>query len=204
LAGARYVIGDANLRKILAITIVFNIWGFPFTSMIPVLGREQLGLSPFLVGVLSSQEGLGAFLGALLVAMVARPANYFRVYLGGTTTYLAMIFYLSILTYVAGGPHHSFYIVCVSLVVTGVAGACFGAMQSTLTFLSAAPEFRSRVLGVLTLCIGSGPIGFFNIGWMADLWGAPVAMFISSLEGLSALFLLWLYAPAEKADAAPN
>jgi MFS family permease len=204
LAGARYVLGDANLRRILAITIVFNIWGFPFTSMIPVLGREQLGLDPFFVGVLSSLEGMGAFIGALLVAMIARPANYFMVYLGGTITYLSMIFYLSILTYVAGGPHHSFLIVSASLIVTGVAGACFAAMQSTLTYLSAAPEFRSRVLGVLTLCIGSGPIGFFNIGWMADLWGAPTAMFISSLEGLSALVLLWLYAPGAGKEETPN
>jgi len=193
-AGVRYVMGDANLRRILLITIAFNVWGFPFTSMIPVLGRDHLGLDPFMVGVLSSLEGLGAFVGALLVATVARPANYFQVYQWGTTIYISMIFYLSILSYVAGGPHHSFFIVSICLTVTGVAGACFSAMQSTLTYLGASPEYRSRVLGVLTLCIGSGPIGFFNVGWMADLWGAPTALFIMALEGLFALFLLWLFA----------
>jgi hypothetical protein len=82
--------------------------------------------------------------------------------------------------------------------MTGIAGASFAAMQSTLTYLGASPEYRSRVLGVLTLCIGSGPIGFLNVGWMADIWGAPTALFVMSLEGLFALLLLWLYTTDEK------
>jgi MFS family permease len=197
-AGIRYVRGDRNLRRILAITIAFNIFGFPFTSMIPVLGRDNLGLDAFMVGVLSSLEGLGAFAGALLVAWMARPANYFKLYLWGTITYISLIFYLSVLSYVAGGPYHSLVVVSIVLMMTGIAGASFAAMQSTLTYLGASPEYRSRVLGVLTLCIGSGPIGFLNVGWMADIWGAPTALFVMSLEGLFALLLLWLYTTDEK------
>ena len=196
-AGIRYVHGDSNLRRILAITIAFNVFGFPFTSMIPVLGREHLGLDAFMVGVLSSLEGLGAFAGALLVAWVARPANYFQLYLWGTFTYISLIFYLGILSYVFGGPYHSLIVASLVLMMTGIAGACFAAMQSTLTYLGASPEYRSRVLGVLTLCIGSGPIGFFNVGWMADIWGAPTALLVMSLEGLFVLLLLWLYAADE-------
>ncbi len=196
-AGVRYVRGDRALRRILAITIAFNVFGFPFTSMIPVLGRDHLGLDAFMVGVLSSLEGMGAFVGALLVAWMARPANYFQIYLWGTISYISLIFYLSILSFVAGGPYHSLVVVSIVLMMTGIAGACFAAMQSTLTYLGASPEYRSRVLGVLTLCIGTGPIGFFNIGWMANIWGAPTALFVSSLEGLFVLLLLWLYAADE-------
>ena len=196
-AGIRYVRGDRKLRRILAITVAFNVFGFPFTSMIPVLGRENLGLDAFMVGVLSSLEGLGAFAGALFVAWLARPTNYFQLYLWGTVSYISLIFYLSILSYVAGGPYHSLFVVSIVLMMTGIAGACFAAMQSTLTYLGASPEYRSRVLGVLTLCIGSGPIGFLNVGWMADLWGAPTALFVMSLEGLFVLLLLWLYARDE-------
>ena len=106
-AGVRYVAGDRNLRRILVITIAFNVFGFPFTSMIPVLGRDHLGLDPFMVGVLSSLEGFGAFAGALLVAWAARPTNYFQLYLWGTVTYIFLVFYLSILSYIVGGPYHS-------------------------------------------------------------------------------------------------
>ena len=193
LAGVRYVAGDRKLRRILVITIAFNVFGFPFTSMIPVLGRDHLGLDPFMVGVLSSLEGFGAFAGALLVAWVARPTNYFLIYLWGTITYIFLVFYLSILSHVVGGPYHSLIAASITLTLIGVGGACFAAMQSTLTYLGASPEYRSRVLGVLTLCIGSGPIGFFNVGWMANIWGAPTALFVMSLEGLFVLLLYWLY-----------
>ena len=197
-AGVRYVASDRNLRRILVITIAFNVFGFPFTAMIPVLGRDNLGLDPFMVGVMSSVEGFGAFAGALLVAWMARPTNYFQLYLWGTISYIFLVFYLSILSYVVGGPHHSFVIASVTLTMIGVAGASFAAMQSTLTYLGASPEYRSRVLGVLTLCIGSGPIGFFNVGWMANIWGAPTALFVMSLEGLFVLVVYWVYSTDPK------
>ncbi|MCH9673502.1 MAG: MFS transporter [Gammaproteobacteria bacterium] len=201
VAGLRFVRGDKRLRRIFAVTIVFNIWGFPFTSMVPVFGKDRLGLDPFYVGLLSSMEGFGAFIGALMVAVFATPALFFRIYVGGTMLYLGMIGYLSVLAFVAGGPLHSYLAASVSLVVIGTAGACFAAMQSTLTYLSAPPELRSRVLGVLTLCIGTGPIGFFNVGWMAELYGVSAALAIISIEGLVVLAALWAYGADVRIDA---
>jgi len=193
LAGIRFVSSDANLRRIFAVTIIFNLFGFPFTSMVPVLGRAQLDLSAVLVGLLSSMEGLGAFLGATMVAIFARPAYFQLIYVGGTTAYLCMLGYLSVLTFVAGGPLHSFLATSATLVVIGTCSACFAAMQSTLTYLGAPPALRSRVLGVLTLCIGTGPLGFFNIGIMAEAFGVPTALGVSALEGLLVLGVLWAF-----------
>lgn len=193
IAGVRFALGNWELRRVLAVTMVFNIFGFPFTAMIPILGREQLGLQPFLVGFLSSLEGFGAFVGALVVAMVAKPANYGRIFILGSILYMAMILYLSILAYVSGGPYHSFFAAALTLTVIGISGAGFAAMQSTLTYMNSGPEYRSRVLGVLALCIGTGPLGFLNVGWMAENYGLPMALSIMSLEGLFLLLVLWIY-----------
>ena len=46
-------------------------------------------------------------------------------------------------------------------------------MQATLVYLAAPVDMRSRILGVLSVCIGTGPIGFVWLGWLADLIGAP-------------------------------
>ena len=191
--GARLVMANRQLRRIFAVTIVFNLWGFPFTSMIPVIGRDTLDLTPFLVGVLSSMEGLGALVGALLVAALARPDYFFRIYLSGTVLYLFTIGYLGLLTFIAGGPYHSFVASGMALWVAGLASACFAAMQGTLTYLAAPPAYRSRVLGVLTLCIGTGPLGFLNVGWMAESFGVATALLITSAEGLVALLILWAW-----------
>lgn len=199
-AGARYAAGDAHLRRILSITIVFNIFGFPFTSMVPVLGRVQLSLDVFWVGVISSIEGLGAFLGALFVAVVARPWNFMPIYWWGTLIYISSVALLAVFGHFAEPSGDDFFRVSVTLVIIGMAGACFAAMQSTLTYLGTPALYRSRVLGILTLCIGAGPIGFLNVGWMADLWDAPTALFIMAVEGLIALYLLHQILPAAEPE----
>ena len=81
------------------------------------------------------------------------------------------------------------------LFVTGLGGAAFSSMQSTLVFLTASPEVRSRMMGVLSVCIGTGPIGFAHLGLLADWLGAPTAVTIIALEGLVALVVAGLVWP---------
>ncbi|MGZ0187756.1 MAG: MFS transporter [Alphaproteobacteria bacterium] len=199
-AGIRYVRGDMHLRRILGITVIFNVFGFPFTAMIPVIGKVHLAQDPFWTGIVSSLEGMGALIGAILVAMIARPRNYYPLYLRGTIGYISAIYVLAISLFFIDAAPEAFGLVAVILVIAGICGAWFAAMQSTLTYLGAAPEYRSRVLGVLTLCIGAAPFGFFNIGWMASLWGAPTALFIMASEGMIMLLLLRLTTPIGRPD----
>ena len=190
VSGVRFVAGDARLRWVLAVTVVYNIWGFPFTSMIPVIGAGRLGLDSAMTGLLSSTEGLGAFIGAMAIAFAARPGAFVPLYLWGTVVYLALVGCLGAVSLVAAGPVASFLVAAGVLLAIGLAGACFSAMQSTLSYLNARPEYRSRVLGVLTLCIGTGPIGFLHVGWLAETFGAPAALMITGSEGLLALLAL--------------
>lgn len=192
-AGVRFALGDWELRRVLGVTIVFNIFGFPLTAMIPILGRDQLGLTPALVGFLSSLEGAGAFAGGMALAVLARPANYGRVFVGGVLLHLSLVFYLSILSAVSGGPNHSFIAASLTLVTIGIAMSGFAAMQSTLTYFHTPAEYRSRVLGVVALCIGTGPLGFLNVGWLAENHGVATALAIMSLEGLFGMLLLWYW-----------
>ncbi len=187
LGGVRLVSRDKWLKLVLSVTIVFNVFGFAFTSMIPVLGSRQLKLDPFWVGVLSSLEGLGAFLGAIMVALIARPEIHFKIYFRGVAVYLALVGVLAVTVINISSVSLPFIACGVVLLGIGIAGACFSAMQSTLSYLAAPPAFRSRVLGVLTLCIGTAPIGFFCIGWVAEELSAPTALCLTSVFGLAAL-----------------
>ncbi|MDE0389176.1 MAG: MFS transporter, partial [Rhodospirillales bacterium] len=40
--GFRFLAREPEVRRILYVTVIFNIWGFPFVSMIPVIGTENL------------------------------------------------------------------------------------------------------------------------------------------------------------------
>ena len=65
--------------------------------------------------------------------------------------------------------------------------AAFAAMQSTLTMLSAPDASRHRMMGLLSVFIGTGPIGFAHLGLLAAWLGAAPACTIVALEGLVAL-----------------
>jgi MFS family permease len=181
--GLAVVRRDGRLVGTLVVTVIYNLFGWPFTSMVPVIGHDQLQLDTAGVGILASLDGVGAFCGSLFVAFLVGPALYGRVYVGGMAAYLAMlpVFALVADARIAGG----------ALLMTGLGGAAFSIMQATLVYTSAPPEMRSRMLGVLSVCIGTGPIGFVGLGLMADAVGAPTATAASGAAGLLALMATW-------------
>jgi hypothetical protein len=129
--------------------------------------------------LLASLDGIGAFCGAMLAAIFLRPSWYGRVYVGGVTLYLVMLSVFGIVpipTIAAG-----------ALLLTGLGGAGFSIMQATLVYLAAPPDMRSRLLGVLSLCIGVGPVGFVGLGVLADAIGAPWAIATTGITGLIVL-----------------
>lgn len=177
-----YAAGDRDIRSVLLITVVFNVWGFPFLSMIPVIGGGELGLSANWVGVLVALEGAGAFIGALLVAMNVRTGQFRRLYFGGSVLHLSFVFVLGWM-----GDALPFGIV---IFVIGLVAAGFTTMQSTLIFTIARPEMRGRLFGLVVACIGTGLIGNANIGLMGELFGGSAAIRIVAAEGLVPLLII--------------
>lgn len=185
--GLAYAASDRRVVGVLIVTVIFNVWVFPYTAMIAVIGRDDLDLDPFNVGLLASMEGVGAFIGAMGVAFLGRATAHGRIYFYGAAAAGAglILFALSPWPLLSG----------MILVATGIGAGCFATMQSTLMLLLAPPEVRSRLMGVLSVCIGLGPLGFAHLGLMADWLGAVPAVTIMGLEGLAALALAWLFWP---------
>ena len=173
---------NRRLPAILAVTVVFNIFGWPFTSMIPVIGRDQLALGPEGVGLLTSIDGVGAFAGALVLAWRLAPRFHAAGYVGGVALYQAALIAFALAPGVVPAS--------VALLLTGLAGGAFATLQATLVYLAAPIEMRSRIMGVLSVCIGTGPIGFLWLGWLADRIGAPEATAITGALGLVLLLAL--------------
>jgi predicted MFS family arabinose efflux permease len=181
LDGVRYLVRNRTLTGILVVTVIFNVFGFPFLSMVPVIGREQLDLSASAIGLLASLEGVGVLAGALALILWLRERQYRRVYFFGV-----------VLFEVGGvlfGQAAGLALSAAALLLAGLAGAAFSVMQSTLVMLCAEPAARTRMMGVLSVCIGTGPAGFLHLGWLAEQVGASAAVTIMGIEGLLALWL---------------
>jgi MFS family permease len=184
--GFAIVLADRRLAAAMVVTIIYNLFGWPFTSMIPVIGRDQLSLGPQGVGLLASIDGVGAFAGALCLAWWLTPRWHARAYVGGVFLYLIGVIVFAL------APHT--VTASLALLLTGLAGAAFATLQATIVYLAAPPDMRSRILGVLAVCIGTGPIGFLWLGWLAHYIGAPHATALTGAMGLLALaatYRLW-------------
>jgi MFS family permease len=181
IAGLVLVRRDGRLAAILVITVIYNVFGWPFTCMVPVIGQGSLGLGAAGVGLLASAGGVGSFFGAVAIALLVRPPFFARLYLGAVIVYLLLVplFALAPLPFLAGAV----------LLLTGLANAGFSVMQATLVFLAAPAELRSCVFGVLSVGIGIGLIGFLHVGLLAGAIGAPSAIVATGIEGLLALGL---------------
>ena len=185
--GLRYVRADRAIVGTLAITVIMNLWVFPFAAMVPVIGEAELGLSAFPIGILMSAEGTGAFIGALLIANLARPAWFRRIYLSGSFLVGSMVVVFAL------SPWYGLSLAL--LFIAGLGAAGFSAMQTTMMFLQAPPEMRGRVMGVVSVCIGAGPLGVLHIGLLATWFDASTAVLIVAIEGLAALALARAYWP---------
>ncbi len=174
--GIKHIIGDSVLLVTIIITITMNLFAFPYQQMVPVLGAEKLMIDPVLVGALISVEGLGATLGALTIAAAAQPRHFTRIYTYASLSFLVVIGAFALVPY--------YWLAIPLLFIGGFGMSGFGTMQSIIVVSSTRPEMRGRVLGVLAVAIGSGPIGALHIGWLATQIGTDTAVLAIAITGL--------------------
>ena len=173
--GLRYVSANRLLIGALGVTIVFNL-AFPaYNSLLPVIGKDILEADAFRVGILGSIEGVGAVIGSLWIAQSSREIHFNQIYYFGTgwcllcaSAFAFSEIYLASLLAIFG---------------VGFGFAAFATMQTAILIRVAAPEMRGRVLGVLSFCIGLGPLTAVQVGPLVNAVGPQNALLIVLLEG---------------------
>lgn len=175
--GIRYALATPLLWGMLYVTIVMNALAFPLQQFIPDIGANNLGVGATLVGLLVAGEGIGQMIGAGAMALTRNLERHGLVFVLGSIVVLLMAI-LFVWT--------PWYVVAFAvLIVGGVGQSGFGTMQSTITMLSAPPEMRGRMVGLMSVCIGIGtPLGGLAIGVLAEVFGTPWAITANAALGL--------------------
>ncbi len=174
--GLSYMWRSPQVKLVLAITLVISATGFNFRVLLPVLASHTLHAGAAVFGVLFACFGVGALLGALASAALAR-ASWKALVLGAAGFSGAMLVL---------APVRSSAIAAVLLLVIGFCFSTWSANSQSILQLTAPDRLRGRVLGLYLFAFaGFSPVGGLLAGWLADVGGTRLAFGVAGASGLT-------------------
>ena len=171
-----------TILLVYAITIVTNAFAFAYSGLMAPLGLGAFQVSPALVGLLAAAEPIGSLLGGGLIAAGVLRIDRRLMFAGGAA------FFMLALIVMALSP--SYWLAFAVLVLGGFGTAGFSNMQTTLMLTEAPIDMRSRLMGIVTVCIGTGPLGVLAAGALAREFGPRAAVLVMAGLGLAATVML--------------
>jgi MFS family permease len=165
-----------TILLVFGVTVVTNAFAFSYSGLVAPLGQGAFHVSPGLVGLLAAAEPLGALIGGALIAAGLLRMDRRLAFAGGAAMFMVALIIM--------GLSPSYWLAFAVLVIGGFGTAGFGNMQSTLMLTEAPAEMRSRLMGIVTVCIGTGPLGVLAAGALSDQFGPRAAVVAMAVAGL--------------------
>ncbi|WP_425069262.1 MFS transporter [Reyranella sp.] len=174
--GLRFAWTRPTILLVFGVTIVTNAFAFAYSGLVAPLGQGEFHVSPALVGLLAAGEPLGALMGGALIAAGLLRLDRRLAFAGGAALFMVALIFMAL------SP--SYWLALALLIMGGFGTAGFSNMQSTLMLTEAPPEMRSRLMGVVTVCIGTGPLGQLAAGALSGPLGPRGAVIAMAAVGL--------------------
>lgn len=181
--GVHFIRSRPILADLARQMILVSVFAVSFIPILPVFAREVLGTGATGYGALTSAVGVGAAIGAVVTGGLGRRVARSRT---ATTGAIALALAVTALALTRSiGP------AMLLLAVAGAAMAGTGIATATSLQLAATPDLRGRVMSVYSFVVlGLAPIGAFQMGWLAERLGAPLAMGLNGTVTLVGSLLL--------------
>lgn len=179
--GVSYALGREPIRILLGLLTIFSVAGLPIYVLLPVFTRDILHSGAGGMGILSSFSGVGATVGAMLLARRGSSRG-----LGEMITWGVILFGFG-MAGLAFSTH--FWLSCACLWLMGFAAIQVLAGVNTLLQELSSDRYRGRVMSFYSmLFLGISPVGSFLVGAMASRvgpkWTVAVEAFICVAAGL--------------------
>ena len=167
--GFAYVARARPVRALLLLLGLVSLTGMPYAVLMPVFAREILGGGARELGLLMGASGVGALLGAVVLAhrrSVKGLGNFVALCAGGMG-----------LALVAFSFSHSFWISAALLVPVGFCMMSEMASSNTLIQSLIPDAMRGRVMSLYAMMfMGMAPVGALLAGGLASRIGAPATI----------------------------
>ncbi len=184
--GIAYARAQPTVLAVLGVTIAMNLFAFTYIALVAPLALLVFHVSPALTGVLASAEPLGSLIGGMILASGTVKRSPRVLMLAGSALFLACLGLMPLIP--------NYWAATAVLAFGGLGLALFSNMQTTLVLTGVPPQVRSRQMGLITVCIGFGPLGQILIGALALALGprgAVLALALSGLLCIAGLAIWW-------------
>ncbi len=176
------------LLAVVLVSIITNVFGFSYSALIPPIGIDKFGVSPVLVGLLAAAEPLGAVIGGIALTLGWFGRDRPRQFIGGSFIFLIAVIAMALAPW--------FAVAYLAVLIGGIGTARYGILQTSLALTDAPPAMRSRVMGMVTVSIGTGPLGVLTAGAVSEVIGPAHALVVMAVIGLVALVVVRWRIPA--------
>ena len=179
--GIGYALSNRMVLGVLVISLVMNAMVLRIQEFIPIIARDHLLVGPVLVGLLTSAEGIGSFIGAVVISITRSIRYHGRLFVAGALVMASLVMA------VTWSPW--FAVSLALLLLAGIAHSGFSTMQGTILLLASPAGMRGRIAGVNSLTNGGAQIvGPLEIGLLADALGITFAIGLNA--GVAFLLIL--------------
>lgn len=170
--GLGYARRTPSILWLLILAAFVGMFGYNFTTLIPLVATYLLDASPKQFGLLNSCLGSGSFLAAMVLASRGRPSSA-RI-LGASLAFGIIL--------VCIGLSKNFLISGVLFMCVGAASVTFSTGVNTTLQLLAPDHMRGRMASMHQLLIaGSSPIGGEITGLMVHTFSVSGALFLNGV-----------------------
>jgi MFS family permease len=171
--GFRYVLGHQMIRTLISLIVVTSLFGVSFAVLLPAWAVKVLGGDATTNGWLQSARGVGALIGALLIASLGRFDFKGRLLIFGSFVFPLLVLAFSLVRWLP--------LSLAVLIGTGVAVIFIFNLANSLVQTLVRDELRGRVMGIYSLTFfGFLPVGALWIGTMAQRFGETAAVLMNA------------------------
>lgn len=182
--GLRYAYHHPIIRTLLIFTAITSVFGWSFTTLLPVIAETIFHQSAFGLGLLFSGFGTGAIFGTVFISIFHSRFSSRRLLLSASFLLTTAIFAFSLTS--------NFYIALGLMLLVGFGSASQMAVVNSSIQNNVENQLRGRVMSIFTTCnMGMLPIGSFLMGFIAEHFGSQIA--ISLGASIVFLFATYLY-----------
>ena len=171
--GFRYVLGHPMIRTLISLIVVTSLFGVSFAVLLPAWAVKVFGGDATTNGWLQSARGVGALIGALVIASLGRFDFKGRLLTLGSFVFPLLVLVFSLVRWLP--------LSLAVLIGTGVAVISIFNLANALVQTLVRDELRGRVMGIYSLTFfGFLPVGALWIGTMAQRFGETAAVLMNA------------------------